>query len=135
MSAKMGPIHSGEILPEQLKDRFRRYLVHHFPCAVIYAIEEDVIHVAAVMQLKRKPDLAQSGYRYLITLSSPMPISGKDSIEGVPRSPVLGLHKIEAPVGNALRPFAFMCLDSEQEVTGVIERLRNQSSVNLRPHT
>ncbi len=26
-----------------LKGRFRRYLVHHFPYAVIYAIEDDTI--------------------------------------------------------------------------------------------
>lgn len=39
-----------------LKGSFRRYLVHHFPYAVIYTIEEEVIYVAAVMHLKRKPD-------------------------------------------------------------------------------
>jgi len=31
-----------------LKGRFRRYLVHQFPYAVIYAVEERTIYVAAV---------------------------------------------------------------------------------------
>ena len=38
-----------------LKGRFRRYLVHHFPYGVIYAVEGRTIYVAAVMHLKRKP--------------------------------------------------------------------------------
>ena len=39
-----------------LKGRFRRYLVHHFPYAVIYAVEKEAIYVAAIMHMKRKPD-------------------------------------------------------------------------------
>ena len=39
----------------RLKGRFRRYLIQRFPYAVIYALESDVIYVAAVMHLKRKP--------------------------------------------------------------------------------
>lgn len=39
-----------------LKGRFRRYLVHHFPYAVVYAVEKDAIYVAAIMHMKRKPD-------------------------------------------------------------------------------
>lgn len=39
----------------QLSGRFRRYLVHRFPYGIIYALEDDVIYVAAVMHLKRKP--------------------------------------------------------------------------------
>lgn len=39
----------------KLKGRFRRYIVQRFPYAVIYAPEDDVIYVAAVMHLKRKP--------------------------------------------------------------------------------
>jgi hypothetical protein len=38
-----------------LKGRFRRYLLQRFPYAVVYAIEGDIIYVAAVMHLKRKP--------------------------------------------------------------------------------
>jgi len=41
-----------------LKGRFRRYLLQRFPYGVIYAVDEDVIYIAAVMHLKRKP-----GYR------------------------------------------------------------------------
>ncbi len=38
-----------------LKGRFRRYLIHHFPYGVIYAVEGRTIFVAAIMHLKRKP--------------------------------------------------------------------------------
>ncbi|MDP3091986.1 MAG: type II toxin-antitoxin system RelE/ParE family toxin [Nitrospira sp.] len=38
-----------------LKGRFRRYLLQRFPYGVIYAVDEDVIYIAAVMHLKRKP--------------------------------------------------------------------------------
>ncbi len=34
---------------------YRRYLLHRFPYGVIYRIEDDLIFVAAVMHLKRKP--------------------------------------------------------------------------------
>ena len=40
----------------KVKGRFRRYLVQRFPYGLIYAVQEDVIYVAAVMHLKRKPD-------------------------------------------------------------------------------
>ena len=43
----------------KVKGRFRRYLVQRFPYGLIYAIQGDVIYVAAVMHLKRKP-----GYWY-----------------------------------------------------------------------
>lgn len=33
----------------------RRFLVHRFPFAIIYRRNEDVIQVAAVMHLKRRP--------------------------------------------------------------------------------
>ena len=36
--------------------RFRRYLVHHFPYAVVYSIEDDFIYIVAIMHMKRKPD-------------------------------------------------------------------------------
>ena len=39
----------------RLKGRFRRCLVHRFPYAVIYAVEDDTVYVVAVMHLKRKP--------------------------------------------------------------------------------
>jgi hypothetical protein len=39
----------------RLSGRFRRCLVHRFPYGVIYAVEDDVVYVAAVMHLKRKP--------------------------------------------------------------------------------
>lgn len=42
-----------------VKGRFRRYLIHRFPYAVIYAVEGDTIYVAAIMHLKRKPDYWQ----------------------------------------------------------------------------
>lgn len=38
-----------------LKGRFRRYLLQRFSYGVIYAVDEDVIYIAAVMHLKRKP--------------------------------------------------------------------------------
>jgi len=40
----------------KVKGRFRRYLVHGFPYGLIYAVQGDVIYVAAVMHLRRKPD-------------------------------------------------------------------------------
>lgn len=46
-----------------LKGRFRRYLVHHFPYAVTYAVEDDTIYVAAIMHMKRKPDYWQDRVR------------------------------------------------------------------------
>jgi toxin ParE1/3/4 len=39
-----------------LNGRFRRYLVHHYPYAVIYAVEDETIYVAAIMHMRRKPD-------------------------------------------------------------------------------
>lgn len=39
-----------------LNGRFRRYLVHHNPYAVIYAVEDETIYVAAIMHMRRKPD-------------------------------------------------------------------------------
>ena len=44
----------------RLKGRFRRCLVHRFPYGVIYAVEDDVVYVAAVMHLKRKPGYWES---------------------------------------------------------------------------
>jgi toxin ParE1/3/4 len=44
----------------RLKGRFRRCLVHRFPYGVIYAMEDDVVYVAAVMHLKRKPGYWES---------------------------------------------------------------------------
>ena len=38
-----------------LKGRFRRYPLQRFPYGIIYAVEEKVIYIAAVMHLKRKP--------------------------------------------------------------------------------
>jgi len=39
-----------------MKGKFRRYLTHRFPYAIIYALETDIIYVAAIMHTKRKPD-------------------------------------------------------------------------------
>ena len=44
----------------RLKGRFRRCLVHRFPYGVEYAVEDDVVYVAAVMHLKRKPGYWES---------------------------------------------------------------------------
>jgi len=44
----------------RLTGRFRRCLVHRFPYGVIYAVEDDVVYVAAVMHLKRKPGYWES---------------------------------------------------------------------------
>ncbi len=44
----------------RLKGRFRRCLVHRFPYGVVYAVEDDVVYVAAVMHLKRKPGYWES---------------------------------------------------------------------------
>jgi toxin ParE1/3/4 len=51
---------TGEILKHPLmwrriKGRFRRYLVQEFPYGLIYAVQGDIIYIAAVMHLKRKP--------------------------------------------------------------------------------
>jgi toxin ParE1/3/4 len=43
----------------KIKRQFRRYLVQRFPYGLIYAVQGDVVYVAAVMHLKRKP-----GYWY-----------------------------------------------------------------------
>ena len=43
------------LMYRRIKGRFRRYLLRRFPYAVIYTVDEDVIYVAAVMHLKRKP--------------------------------------------------------------------------------
>jgi plasmid stabilization system protein ParE len=40
----------------KVKGRFRRYLVQRFPYGLIYALQDDIIYIAAVMHLKRKPD-------------------------------------------------------------------------------
>jgi len=40
----------------KVKGRFRRYLVQRFPYGLIYAVQGDIIYIAAVMHLKRKPD-------------------------------------------------------------------------------
>ncbi|MCX5902193.1 MAG: type II toxin-antitoxin system RelE/ParE family toxin [Proteobacteria bacterium] len=37
------------------KGSFRRYILAHFPYAVIYTIDNEIIYVAAVMHMKRKP--------------------------------------------------------------------------------
>jgi toxin ParE1/3/4 len=47
----------------RLKGRFRRCLVHRFPYGVVYAIEDDVVYVAALMHLKRKPGYWESRNR------------------------------------------------------------------------
>jgi hypothetical protein len=39
----------------RIKGRFRRYLIPRFPYGLIYAVQGDIIYVAAVMHLKRKP--------------------------------------------------------------------------------
>ena len=39
----------------RIKGRFRRYLVQEFPYGLIYAVQGDIIYIAAVMHLKRKP--------------------------------------------------------------------------------
>ena len=39
----------------RIKGRFRRYLIPGFPYGLIYAVRGDVIYVAAVMHLKRRP--------------------------------------------------------------------------------
>lgn len=43
-----------------MKGQFRRYLVHQFPYAVIYAVEGRTIYIAAIMHLKRKPGYWES---------------------------------------------------------------------------
>jgi toxin ParE1/3/4 len=44
----------------RLKGRFRRCLVHRFPYGVVYAVEDEVVYVAAVMHLKRRPGYWES---------------------------------------------------------------------------
>lgn len=39
----------------RIRGRFRRYLIPRFPYALIYAVQEDAIYIAAVMHLKRRP--------------------------------------------------------------------------------
>ena len=48
-------IHQHPTVWRILKGRFRRYLLQRFPYGVIYALDEEVIYIAAVMHLKRKP--------------------------------------------------------------------------------
>jgi toxin ParE1/3/4 len=55
----LGEIAQRPMIWRILKGRFRRYLIHRFPYAVIYAIEDDAIYVAAIMHMKRKPDYWQ----------------------------------------------------------------------------
>ena len=43
------------LLGSPLTDRFRRVAIHRFPYALVYAVEEEIIYVAAVMHLKRRP--------------------------------------------------------------------------------
>lgn len=42
-----------------LKGRYRRYLVNRFPYAIIYTVEGDIVFVAAVMHMKRRPEYWQ----------------------------------------------------------------------------
>jgi hypothetical protein len=44
----------------RLNGRFRRCLVHGFPYGVVYAVEDDIVYLAAVMHLKRKPGYWES---------------------------------------------------------------------------
>ncbi|MCE0483845.1 MAG: type II toxin-antitoxin system RelE/ParE family toxin [Methylacidiphilales bacterium] len=39
-----------------LEENIRRYLVHLFPYAILYAIEGDIVYIIAVMHCHRKPD-------------------------------------------------------------------------------
>jgi toxin ParE1/3/4 len=47
----------------RLKGRFRRCLVHRFPYGVVYAVEGNVVYVAAVMHLRRRPGYWESRNR------------------------------------------------------------------------
>ena len=52
----------------------RRYLIHRFPYGLIYIVYEDVIYIAAVMHLKRKPGywrrrVAKSKLKLILTKS------------------------------------------------------------------
>lgn len=58
-----GEITQRPMLWRILKGRFRRYLIHNFPYAVIYTIEDDTIYVVAIMHMKRKPDYWQDRVR------------------------------------------------------------------------
>lgn len=52
----LGEIEKQPLMWRKVKGRFRRYLVQRFPYGLIYAVQEDVIYIAAVMHLRRKPD-------------------------------------------------------------------------------
>jgi hypothetical protein len=52
----LAEIQKQPLMWRKVKGRFRRYLVQRFPYGLIYAVQEDVIYIAAVMHLKRKPD-------------------------------------------------------------------------------
>jgi toxin ParE1/3/4 len=60
VEAAFGAIARRPTLWRRLKGRFRRCLVHRFPYGVVYAVADDVVYVAAVMHLKRKPDYWES---------------------------------------------------------------------------
>ena len=40
----------------RFRGRFRRFILHRFPYAVVYALGRDYIYVAAVMHMKRDPN-------------------------------------------------------------------------------
>ena len=44
------------LLGSPMTQRFRRVILHRFPYALIYSVEDDVAFVAAVMHLKRHPE-------------------------------------------------------------------------------
>jgi len=56
VEAALAEIVKHPLMWRKVKGRFRRYLVQRFPYGLIYAVQEDVIYIAAVMHLKRKPD-------------------------------------------------------------------------------
>jgi hypothetical protein len=51
------------LLGSPLKASFRRVFLHRFPYALVYAVEEDITFVAAVMHLKRKPGYWEERHR------------------------------------------------------------------------
>src|SRR5687768_15321939 len=55
LEKKIHHIQQHPTLSRILKGRLRRYLPQRFPYGVIYAVDEDVIYIAAIMHLKRKP--------------------------------------------------------------------------------
>jgi len=55
VEAALAEIVKHPLMWRKVKGRFRRYLVQRFPYGLIYAVHEDVIYIAAVMHLKRKP--------------------------------------------------------------------------------